>query len=125
MKMTVKAKGFIERVGYFMLLMAVILLLLFLANLRSRLYYHGPDYGFLFWMFLFAAVTGVGLLQLKRRAAILLFVPGVLSALILVYASIAKAAYVLIPWALVNIGFVVALLGIPALLLRHWDELRW
>jgi hypothetical protein len=43
----------------------------------------------------------------------------------LIYGSIANAAYVPMPWALVNIGFVVLLLGIPALLLRYWNELRW
>ena len=123
--MTLKIHPFIERLGYFMLLMAAIFLLLFLANLRSRLYYYGPNYSFLLLIFLYCAVTGFGLLWLRRWAVLSLFVPGVLSASILIYGGVAKGAYVPMPWALVNMGFVLLLLGIPALILRYWSERRW
>jgi hypothetical protein len=53
--------------------------------------------------------------------AILIIVLLLISSLILAIraGSIAKGAHVPMPWALVNIGFVVLLLGIPALILRR------
>ncbi len=110
--------------GRFALFMAVIFLLLFLANLRSRFYYHGPNYGFLFWMFLYCAVTGVGLMKLKKWAVLLLFLPGILSIVIFIYGW-SKGASVPMPWALLNYGFLAALLAIPVVMLRKWRELHW
>ncbi len=105
--------------------MACVFLLLFVANLRSRYYFHGPNYGFLLWMFLYSGVTGIGLLKFKRWAVLLTFLPGTLAVLIYIYAGWAETARVPMPWALLNYGFIATLLGIPALMLRHWNELRW
>jgi hypothetical protein len=122
--MSEKTNSFIRIAGRFTLFMAVVFLLLFLANLRSRFYYHGPNYSFLFWMFFYCVLTGIGLLKLRKWAVLLLFLPGILSIVIFTYSG-AKGARVLMPWALLNYGFVAALLGIPALMLRCWRELRW
>lgn len=48
-------KFIIQRLGYAALIAASFLLLLYVMNLRSRLYYNGPDYSFLFWLFGWAA----------------------------------------------------------------------
>jgi hypothetical protein len=122
--MSAKNNSLIRIVGRLVLFMAAVFLLLFLANLRSRIYYHGPDYSFLFWMFFYCVVTGFGLLKLRRWAILLLFLPGILSIAIFVYGW-TKGASVPMPWALLNYGFVVALFAIPALMLRSWHELQW
>jgi hypothetical protein len=122
--MSTKGISLIQIAGRFTLLMAGIFLLLFLANIRSRFYYHGPNYSFLFWMFLYCALAGFGLIRLKRWAILLLFLPGICAGLIFIYASLAKGAHVPMPWALLNYGFVAVLLGVPALMLRYWDELH-
>ena len=122
--MSPKVDSGIRIVGGFVLFLAAIFLLLFLANLRSHFYYNGPNFGFLFWIFFDCVLTGVGLLKLRRWAVLLLFLPGILTVVIFTYSWV-KGARVLMPWALLNYSFVAALLGIPALLLRHWRELRW
>lgn len=122
--MGAKNKSFIRIIGRFVLFMAAVFLLLFLANLRSRFYYHGPNYSFLFWMFSYCVLTGFGLLKLKRWALLLLFLPGFLTMAIFI-SSWTKGASVPMPWALLNYGFVAALFVIPALMLRSWHELQW
>jgi hypothetical protein len=121
-----KANGnlFIRSCGGFVLFMAVVFLALSLANLRSRIYYHGPNYSFLFWLCFYCVVTGIGLIRLKKWAVLLLFVPGILCIIIFVY-SWTKGASVPMPWALLNYLFVASLLAIPAIMLRKWDELHW
>jgi hypothetical protein len=111
-------------IGRLVLFMATVFLLLFLANLRSRVYYHGPNYSFLFWMFCYCLLTGVGLVKLKRWALLLLFLPGILSVVIFV-ASWTSGASVPMPWALLNYGFVAILFAIPLVMLRKWRELQW
>lgn len=118
-------KHFLIRiVGRFVLLLAALFLLLFFANVRSRVYYRGPNYSFLLWMFFYCALTGVGLMKLRRWAILLLFLPGVLSFAIFVY-SWTKGAAVPMPWALLNYIFLAVMFVIPTLLLRAWHELRW
>lgn len=119
-----KNNSMISIVGRLALLMAAVFFLLFLANLRSRLYYHGPNYSFLLWMFIYCLVTGFGLLKLKRWAVLLLFVPGCFTVVVFVY-SWTKGASVPMPWALLNYGFLAALFAVPALTLRRWHELQW
>ena len=48
---------FIQVVGRLTVFLAMILFLLFLANLRSRFYFHGPNYSFLLWMSFYFTVT--------------------------------------------------------------------
>ena len=122
--MSATSKPVFERLGYATLFMASLLLLLFLRNLRSRLYYHGPDYGFLFWLFGWAVIAGVGLVRLRKWAVILLFFPGVATATVILV-SMFKTNSVATWVVLVNIGFVVLLLAIPVLLFRYWNDLRW
>jgi len=122
--MSEKVNMFIRIAGRLTLFMAGAFLLLFLANLRSRFYYHGPNYSFLFWMFFYCMLTGIGLLKLRKWAVLLLFLPGILSVAIFVY-SWTKGASVPMPWALLNYGFVATLLAIPVVMLRNWHELRW
>ena len=65
----------VRQVGQFAILGSIVFLALFAANLRSRLYFHGPDYGFLFWISLYCAVTGVGLIRFKKWAVFMAFSP--------------------------------------------------
>jgi hypothetical protein len=119
--MSTTGNSFIRIVGRLTLFVAAIFLVLFLANLRSRLYYHGPNYSFLLWMFFYCLLTGIGLLKLRKWAVLLLFLPGVLPIAIFVY-SWTKGASVPMPWALVNYGFLAALFAIPVFMLRKWYE---
>jgi hypothetical protein len=114
---------FIRIIGRLVLFAGGALLVMFLANLRSHFYYHGPNYRFLFWMFLDCLFTGIGLLKLRRWAVLFLFIPGILSAAIFVYGW-TKGASVSMPWALLNYGFLATLFLIRALMLRSWHELR-
>lgn len=102
---------------------AIFCLLLFLSNLRSRFYYHGPNYSFLFWIFIYCLLTGIGLLKLRKWAVILLFLPGTLSVVIFVYGW-TKGASVSMPWAILNYCFLIALIAIPVTMVLHWHELR-
>ena len=125
--MATKGSLLFRRVGYITLFMSGVFLLLSVENLRSVVYYHGPVsvYGTLFAMSLFCGVSGIGLLMMKKWAVILLFLPGAVVSAIFLYATVAKGAYVPMPWALLDIGFVLIVLGIPALMLRQWNALRW
>ena len=122
--MSTTDSSFIRITGRLILFVAAIFLLLFLANLRSRFYYHGPNYGFLFWMFSYCVLTGIGLLKLRKWAVILMFLPGFLTIAIFVF-SWTKGASVPLPWALLNYGFLATLLLIPVVMLRKWHEMRW
>jgi hypothetical protein len=122
--MSAKTNFLIRISGRFTLFMAAVFLLLFLANLRSRRYYHGPDYSFLFWMFFYCLLTGIGLLKLRKWAVLFLFLPGILSIAIFVYGW-TKDASAPMPWALLNYGFLATLVAVPILILRSWHELRW
>lgn len=121
--MSVTTKPVFERLGYATLFLASLLLLLFLRNLRSRLYYHGPDYGFFFWLFAWAAIAGVGLVYLRKWAVILLFLPGVATAMVILV-SMSRTSIVA-SVTLVNISFAALLLSIPVLLFRYWNDLHW
>ena len=116
---------FFRTVGYVTLVLAGVLLLLFVMNVRSRIYYHSPDYGFLFWMFLFCAITGLGVLRLRKWGVILFLFPGVLDAALVVYVCGASKQSPSPTWAFFNIVLAAILLGIPALMLRRWEELSW
>jgi hypothetical protein len=110
--------------GRFFIFMATVIMLLFLANLRSRFYYHGPNYSSLLWMSFYCVLTGIGLLKSKKWAFLLLFLPGICTITIFIYGW-AAGARVLKPWALVNYGFIITLVGIPTFMLRYWHESRW
>jgi hypothetical protein len=121
--MSATSKPVFKTLGYATLFAAGLLLVLFLRNLRSRLYYHGPDYGFLFWLFAWSAIAGIGLVCLRKWAVILLFFPGVATAVIILV-SVFKTS--IAAWAvLVNLSFTVFLLAIPMLLLHYWNDLHW
>src|SRR5207244_11278803 len=77
------SKAIFQRLGYATLILASFLLLLYVMNLRSRFYYNGPDYSFLFWLFAWAATAGIGLLLLRKWAVDLLFFQGIAFAVIL------------------------------------------
>jgi hypothetical protein len=120
--MSATPKPVFERLGYATIFVAGLVLLLILRNLRSRLYY-GPDYGFLFWLFVWSAIGGIGLLRLRKWAVILLFFPGLATGVVIL-AGVVKTS--IATWVvLVNVSFAVLLLAIPVLLFRYWNELRW
>jgi hypothetical protein len=51
MLMSSDSKAIFQAFGYATLILASVFLFLYLMNLRSRFYYNGPDYSFLFWLF--------------------------------------------------------------------------
>jgi hypothetical protein len=110
-------------IGYLAFSMSSLLLFLFAMNLRSRAYYRGPNYGFLFWISLYFAVLGTGVVRCKKWGLILLFVPAVLDGAILLI-SLGTMRHALLA-ALANIAIFGLLAAVPALLLRQWKELHW
>jgi hypothetical protein len=99
-------------------------LLLFAANIRSHFYYQGPNYSFLIGISLYCIVTGIGLLKVRKWAVLLLFLPGAFT-IVIFYMAWTKGARVPLPWSVLNYGFLATLVGIPAIMLRHWNQLRW
>ena len=117
-------KAVFHRLGYAALTLASLLLFLYLMNLRSRFYYNGPDYGFLFWLFAWAAAAGVGLLLLRKWALLLLFLPGIAFSAVFGF-GLAKSSG-MPTWAIaVNGVFVGVIVAVPFVLLRFWKNLRW
>jgi len=115
--------AFVRLIGRLTLGVAGLMLFLFISNIRSRIYYNGPNWSFLFWIFLYCAITGVGLVRLKKWAVIALFLPGILFTLIFIYGMSKQPN--LSPGSLVTVSMLALLVGIPAIMLRHWNELRW
>lgn len=64
-------------VGSCGLVIAVLFWGLYFMNLRSRMYYHGPDWSFLGWIAAYFTVAGIGLLMLQKWAVLLGFLPPV------------------------------------------------
>jgi hypothetical protein len=116
---------FIVSIGYVTLFFSGVFLILFFVNLRSRLYYNGPNYGFLFWIALYSAITGFGLVRLKKWAVLSLFVPGIVDSVILAFAVGASKTTFPTLAVLFNIALLGLLVAIPARMFRHWAELRW
>src|SRR6266852_5408518 len=73
-----KAIPLFVAIGYLLLFAAGYLFFLFASNLRSRNYYHAPNYSFLFWLFLYSSITAFGLMRLRKWAVLSLFLPGIL-----------------------------------------------
>ncbi len=122
--MSAKVDQIFRRLGYFLLLMAGFFLLLFLANLRSRSHYAGPNYGFILWLFAWAAISGMGLLRLRRWAVLLLFLPGLFSAFVLCVGLI-RSSNLSTFVVLLNVSFVAFLVALPFSLLPYWSDLYW
>ena len=120
-----RVDGFIWRMGYLMLVMAAFVLLLFVMNLRSRIYYQGPNYSFLVWIFIYCFITGVGLLRLRKWAVISLFLPAALDLLILLSGFQELIHGLVSSWVLLNVLVLAVFIGIPVGMLRHWKELQW
>jgi len=112
---------FFRALGYISVALAVGLLILFLANLRSRLLYHGPNYSPLLWMSIYCAAVGIGLVYLRKWAVALFAVSSVTIGLFLIVRSIIETPF---PWTLVNIGMGIlfCLPTVPAI--RSWKQLR-
>jgi hypothetical protein len=107
--------------GYVSIGAAVLLLALFLANLRSRIHYGGPNLAPLGWMALYAAIVGWGLVSLRRWSVVLLAIPTLATGLFLVIGSVLEVPF---PWSLIKIAMGVALCA-PALLASLcWRGLR-
>lgn len=62
----------IKAYGYLSVVVSLLFLILFFANLRSHLYYSGPSYSFLLWIALYLGIIGFGLIRLRKWAAVLL-----------------------------------------------------
>ena len=124
MLMSSDSKAIFQAFGYATLILASVFLFLYLMNLRSRFYYNGPDYSFLFWLFAWAITAGVGLLLLRKWALVLLFLPGIAFSVILVIGLLKSSR--IAAWAIaMNVLFVSATVAVPIALLRYWKTLRW
>jgi hypothetical protein len=103
------------------LVLSSALLFLYLGNLRSRLYFGGPNWGFLLWLAAYSAITGTGLVLLRKWGAVLLFLPSVLIAGGLLGLALVHSIplYVAIQGGLYS----ATLLLIAIVPLRRWHEL--
>ena len=109
--------------GQLMILGSIVFLVLFAANLRSRIYYHAPNYGFLLWIFLYLAITGAGLLRRKKWAVLLSFASGLAWGAILVTSlGATEGSFFAL---LFNITMVGLLVTASAWMLRYWHALSW
>jgi hypothetical protein len=118
------SKATLQRLGQATLILASLLLLLYVLNLRSRVYNNGPDCGFLLWLFVWAATTGIGLLRLRKWALVLLFFPGIAFTVILSAGLVRSSG--IATWAIaINVLFVALTVAVPIVLLRFWNTLRW
>src|SRR3954451_13498418 len=93
-------------ISYLTFFFAGVLLLLFVFNLQSRIYYQGPYYNFLIWTFLYATGTAIGLLRCKRWGVLLFATPTFAAGTFLIYGTIEQS--VPIPGSLINIGFALS-----------------
>jgi hypothetical protein len=107
--------------GYVSIVSAALLLVLFLANLRSRVYYHGPNYSFLGWMALYVIVVGFGLIHLWKWAVVLLVAPTLSAGLFLIIGSVMKVP---LPWSLLNILFGAVLCAPAVFAPLCWRDLK-
>jgi len=116
---------FIWIIGSSMLLVAGFTFLLFIANLRSRIYYHEPDYSFLIWVFLYFLITGIGILRLRKWGVVMLFVPAASYLLILLFGFRVLIHSFALSWVLPNALAFAVFVGVPAAIVRRWKELCW
>ena len=107
--------------GYLTLAFAAILFLLFLANLRSRLLYHGPNYSLLLAMSIYCGLVSIGLIR-QRKWGVTLFVLSMMA--VGLFMIVRGAIETPFPWTLVNIGLGIlcCLPSIPAV--HCWKQLR-
>jgi hypothetical protein len=113
-----------KTLGYAVLALASLLLLLYAMNVRSRLFYNGPDYSFMLWLFAWAATSGIGLLLMRKWALLLLFLPGFTFSIVLCVGLMKSSG--IAPWAILpNVLFVCVTVAAPIALLRFWKALPW
>lgn len=107
--------------GYLSIALAIVLLILFLANLRSRLLYNGPDYSPLLWMSIYCGAVGIGLVYLKKWAVALFAVSTLAIGIFIIVRSTIETAF---PWTLINIamGVLFCLPTMPAI--RCWGQFK-
>jgi hypothetical protein len=110
--------------GLLGLLIAVLFWCLYAMNVRSRIFYHGPDWSLLGWIAAYFTVTGVGLLMLRKWALLLSFLPAIA---ILVPLTIAwrRGQSLPMPYILLVALHVAVVIIVPGILLRSWRLLKW
>src|SRR5690348_18466558 len=111
-------------IGYFCCVASAFTGLLLIMNIRSRVYHHGPNYGFLFWVFVYFLVTGIGQLKQKKWSVILLFGPAIAYAVAIALAIVAMKRSVFAPWFWFNVLVFTLLGSAPFYLLRRWNGLK-
>ena len=117
--------NFFRSMGLLAIALSIVFLTLFAFNLRSRLYFQGPDWGFLLWMSVYCAITGAGLLRFRKWAVLLSFIPAMAYAAILVVSSKTEAKHYSDLVLLFNFAICGLLFVVPAKMSRHWNALRW
>jgi hypothetical protein len=108
--------------GGLAILAAMLCVIAFFANSRAR-HSGGHDISSVIYLGAFFAVVGVGLLSLRKIAALLFCVPLVALGLSMIVGSIFQVPF---PWLLINIGFGLVMLLPAWITFRGWGALtKW
>jgi hypothetical protein len=113
--------GEIRAYGYVAMVFSVPPLILFFANVRSRLYYGSPNYSFLLWIAIYLGAVGFGLVRLRKWAAVLLTLGFAGAGFSLTLLSIARTPF---PGSLLSIPWGVMLIAPCIVVLPGWRELK-
>ncbi len=107
--------------GFLSIAFAAVLFLLFLANLRSRLLFHGPNYSQLLWMSIYCGCIGIGMTYLKKWAVALFTVSLVAVGLFVTVRATIETPF---PWTLVNLALGICFCLPAVAAIRCWSELK-
>ena len=108
--------------GYFALLAAAFSFLLFLANIRARLYYGGPNFSWLGYVAAYAFMVGRGLVRMQKWAVVSFAVPLCLIGVVVGVSAVAKQPD--IRTGLLAAGW-AAVLSAPAMsVIRRWRSFK-
>ena len=110
--------------GFLGLLVAFPFWCLYGMNLRSHLLYHGPDWSFLGWIAAYLTVTAIGLLMLRKWTLVLSFLPAV-AILVPLTIALRKGESLTMPYIVLVVFHVGAMIILPIILLKSWRLLKW
>ena len=108
--------------GGLAILAAVLCVIAFFANIRAR-HSGGHDISSVIYLAVFFAIVGVGLLLLRKVAALLFCIPVFVLGVVLVFGSIFRVPF---PWLLINVGYVILMFVPTWITFRGWGALtKW
>lgn len=116
------AKHSVRVVAYLVLAFSFCVLVLFFANLHSRLRYGGADYSFLGYLAVYGSLVGFGLVRFRRWAWLLMAIPLSLGGIVLCVLSFRADPSFRV--AVLGVGWAV-IMSAPAYYTAHfWKTLR-